>query len=196
MDSDGNVIVADKNNHCIRLITPQGQVSTMAGTGENGYRDREGTVAQFYSPNGVAVDGDGNVIVADSDNNRIHLITPQGHVFTLAGTGKEGYKDGEGTVAHFYFPMGVAVDGDGNVIVADVNNHRIRLITSRGHVSTLAGIGKCGYRDGHGTAAQFASPSGLAVDGASNVIVVDTGNSCIRLIARFPGPSVPYGGEN
>jgi hypothetical protein len=124
VDADGNVIVADQGNHCIRLITPHGQVFTLAGTGAKGYRDGEGIVAQFDSPSGVAVDGGGNVVVTDTTNLRIRLITPQGQVSTLAGTGAKGGEDGEGTVANFYSPGGVAVDGDGNVIVADNGGYR------------------------------------------------------------------------
>jgi sugar lactone lactonase YvrE len=145
VDGDGNVIVADPNSHRIRKITPQGQVSTLAGTGEQGHRDGEGTVAQFFCPMGVALDGDGNVIVADSSNDRIRKITPQGYVSTLAGTGVRGHRDGEGTDAQYFYPREVAVDGNGNVIVADLYNHCIRKITSQGHVSTLAGTGVAGH---------------------------------------------------
>eukprot|EP00242_Pyramimonas_sp_CCMP2087_P004962 CAMPEP_0198220164 /NCGR_PEP_ID=MMETSP1445-20131203/77877_1 /TAXON_ID=36898 /ORGANISM="Pyramimonas sp., Strain CCMP2087" /LENGTH=120 /DNA_ID=CAMNT_0043897841 /DNA_START=253 /DNA_END=611 /DNA_ORIENTATION=- len=114
-------------------------VSTVAGTPAKGHQNGEGIVAQFLMPTGVAVDEDGNIIVADTDNHCIRRITPQGLVSTLAGTGEAGYLDGEGTVAQFNGPAGVAVDGGGNVIVADAVNHRIRQITPEGQVSTLAG---------------------------------------------------------
>jgi hypothetical protein len=182
VDGVGNVIVADTHNHRIRMITPQGYVSTLAGTGERGHLDEEGTVAQFAYPGGVAVDGDGNVIVADQDNHRIRKITPQGHVSTLAGTGVRGHRDGKGTAAQFYQPNGVAVDGDGNVIVADTSNYLIRKITPQGHVLTLAGTGARGHRDGEGTVAQFDQPWGIAVDGDGNVIVADKCNHRIRKI--------------
>jgi DNA-binding beta-propeller fold protein YncE len=174
VDGDRNIIVADLGNYCIRKITPMGHVSTLAGTGKEGHPDREGAVAQFSNPDGVAVDGGGNVIVADRDNHRIRKITPQGHVFTLAGTGMKGHRDGEGTVSRFYYPPGVAVDGDGNVIVADSFNCRIRKITPQGDVSTLAGTGKEGYRDREGTIAQFYCPIEVTVDGGGNVIVTLT----------------------
>jgi DNA-binding beta-propeller fold protein YncE len=182
MDGGGNVIVADNFNHRIRMITSQGQVSTLAGTGEEDHRDGEGNVAQFNSPYGIAVDGGGNVIVADADNHRIRKITPQGQVSTLAGSGEQGHQDGEGTVAQFNWCSGVAMDGGGNVIVADKLNHRIRMITSQGQVSTLAGTGEKGHRDGEGTFARFNSPNGIAVDGGGNVIVADTDNHRIRMI--------------
>jgi DNA-binding beta-propeller fold protein YncE len=105
-------------------------VSTIAGSCASAHRDGEGTaVADLQWPRGVAVDGDRNVIVADKFNHRIRKITPQGHVSTLAGTGEKGFRDGEGTVARFNWPCGLAVDGSGNVIVADTNNDCIRKIT-------------------------------------------------------------------
>jgi sugar lactone lactonase YvrE len=182
VDGEGNVFVADAGDHRIRKITPQGHVSTLAGTGVPGYQEGEGAVAQFHDPRGLAVDRDGNVFVADRGNHRIRKITPQGRVSTLAGTGVIGYQDGEGTVAQFKSPIGVAVDGNGNVIVADAQNHRIRKVTPQGHVITLAGTGYVGHRDGDPiTTAQFSRPSGIAVDENGNVLVSDT--SCIRCVA-------------
>ena len=103
-------------------------VSTLAGSGTSGYTDGTGTSAQFNSPTGVAVDGAGNVYVADQGNHRIRKITTSGVVSTLAGS-TSGYTDGTGTSAKFNNPIGVAVDGAGNVYVADQGNHRIRKIT-------------------------------------------------------------------
>jgi DNA-binding beta-propeller fold protein YncE len=185
VDGDGNAIVADRGNHRICKITPQGQVSTLAGTGKEGHRDGEGNVSKFSHPNGVAVDGDGNLIVADEYNHCIRKVTPQGQVSTLAGTaGEKGYRNGEGAVAQFHYPCGVAVDGDGNIIVADEYNDRIRKITPQGHVSTLAGTGGVSHRDGEGTVAQFNKPNGVAVDGNGNIIVADSFNNCIRKITQ------------
>ncbi|MBL7990317.1 MAG: SBBP repeat-containing protein [Candidatus Kapabacteria bacterium] len=182
VDAVGNVYVADTDNSRIRKITSAGQVTTLAGSGRNGYADGTGTLAQFSSPAGVALDGSGNVYVADIGNNRIRKITSVGQVTTLAGSGSNGYADGTGTSAQFNNPFGVALDGSGNVYVADLSNQRIRKITSVGQVTTLAGTGQSGYADGMGTSAQFAAPFGVAVDGSGNVYVADRSNHRIRKI--------------
>ncbi len=165
------------------IATPVVTVSTLAGSGTSGYTDGTGTSAQFKNPYGVAVDGAGNVYVADRYNHRIRKITTSGVVSTLAGS-SQGYTDGTGTSAQFYNPTGVAVDGAGNVYVADLSNHRIRKITTSGVVSTLAGS-TSGYADGTGTSAQFNNPSGVAVDGAGNVYVADLSNHRIRKITAL-----------
>ncbi|NDG72512.1 MAG: hypothetical protein EBY32_14700 [Proteobacteria bacterium] len=128
VDGSGNVYVADSGNHRIRKITASGIVTTLAGSGSAGYADGNGASASFYQALGVAVDGSENVYVADAVNNRIRKITPSGTVTTLAGSGSSGYADGNGASAIFYSPHAVAVDGSGNVYVADTGNHRIRNI--------------------------------------------------------------------
>ena len=134
VDGDGNVYVADSSNHTIRKITPAGVVTTLAGTaGSWGSADGTGADARFYYPEGVAVDGDGNVYVADTSNLTIRKITPAGVVTTWAGAATEsGFVDGIGRAAFFDSPSGVAVDGDGNVYVADTSNHAIRKVTPAG----------------------------------------------------------------
>ncbi|MBT5875864.1 MAG: T9SS type A sorting domain-containing protein, partial [Candidatus Latescibacteria bacterium] len=141
-----------------------------------------GTLAAFNTPAGVAVDGDGNVFVADRTNDRIRKITPAGIVSTFAGSGTFGSLDGPATTAQFSLPAGVAVDADGNVYVADNLSNRIRKITPGGVVSTLAGSGTFGSADGVGTAAEFGSPAGVAVDIVGNVYVADVNNNTIRKI--------------
>jgi len=114
------------------LMPPQANVSTLAGSGSfyidrfvfGGFADGPGTVAQFSTPVGMAIDGSGNVYVADPGNNRIRKITPEGTVTTLAGSGTAGFADGAATVAQFKGPEGVAVDGSGNVYLADTTNNR------------------------------------------------------------------------
>ena len=182
VDSDGNVLVADQNNHAIRKITPAGVVSTFAGTGTKGFVNGTGTAASFFGPTSVAVDSSGNVLVADVNNHAIRKITPAGVVSTFAGTGTPGFVNGTGTAASFKYPLGVAVDSSGNVFVADEFNHAIRKITPAGVVSTFAGTGTKGFVNGTGTAASFYSPEGVAVDSGGNVFVADTGNNAIRKI--------------
>ena len=186
LDSVGNVYVADQNNGTIRKITPTGSVSTLAGLAGNfGSDDGEGDAARFYSPSGVAVDGSGNVYVADQNNHTIRKITPTGFVSTLAGlAGNPGNDDGEGDAARFNSPFGVAVDGSGNVYVADTYNSTIRKINPAGSVSTLAGLaGNPGSDDGDPSTARFNFPSGVAADNAGTIYVADPGNAAIRKIS-------------
>ena len=196
VDSAGNVYVADTDNNEIRKITPAGEVSTLAGSGQSGSRDGTGRAASFENPCGVAVDSAGNVYVADTDNNEIRKITPAGVVTTLAGSGQYGSSDGSGSAASFENPFGVAVDSAGNLYVADTYNHEIRKITPAGVVTTLAGSGQYGSSDGSGSAASFEIPFGVAVDSAGNVYVGDTGNNEIRKITSTGAVSTLAGSAN
>ena len=182
VDVAGNVYVADVSNNLIRKIAPDGTVTTLAGSGANGSANGLGTAATFSNPSGIAVDGAGNVYVADLSNNLIRKITPGGVVTTLAGSGLSGSDDGVGTAATFNQPYGLAVDPMGNVFVADWGNNEIRKITPAGVVTTIAGNGKPGSADGVGTAATLNRPFGLAIDESGNIYVVDTGNELIREI--------------
>jgi sugar lactone lactonase YvrE len=172
-DADGNMYVADSQNHRIRKITPAGVVSTFAGNGTAGFADGPGAAAQFESPFGVAVDAAGNVYIADTYNHRIRKINPTGVVSTLAGNGSYGYADGGGAAAKFYVPKGVAVDPAGNVYVADENNQRIRKITPTGTVTTLAGS-TSGSTDGDVSVAKFSDPRGIAIDADGNLYISDS----------------------
>jgi serine/threonine-protein kinase len=184
IDGGNNVIVSDLNNHRIRKITPQGVVTTLAGSGNAAFGDGSLLSASFSGPQGVACDrNSAYVYVADTQNHRIRRVHSRGgEVTTIAGSGNPAYAEGNGAAASFNSPTGVAVDENNTVFVADRNNNRIRKITSLGVVTTLAGSGTAAYADGRGTAASFNSPTDVALDAQGNVIVADTGNNCIRMI--------------
>lgn len=183
VDKEANVYVADALNHRIRKISPTGVVTTLAGSGVKGYLDGVGSVAAFNFPNDIAVDTAGNVYVADQYNYRIRKISSGGMVTTLAGSGSPNHADGIGVAAGFSLPQSVAVDQLGNLFIADGN--RIRMITSNGSVTTLAG-GYSGYADGRGDQARFRLPTGIAVDNVGNIYVADNGNARIRKLSRLP----------
>jgi sugar lactone lactonase YvrE len=184
-DAAGNVFVTDTGNHTIRKITPDRFVSTISGSSGNaGSADGTGTNAQFHAPQGIAVDGAGNLYVADTANATIRKITPAGVVTTLAGVaGNVNSFDGNGSAARFNRPQAVAVNTAGNVLVADTMNHTLRVITPAGAVSTLAGLaGYSGSADGTNNKARFNRPAGIVRDGANNLFVTDFLNHTIRRI--------------
>ncbi len=185
IDAAGNIYVADTANDVIRKITPDGNVTTLAGSPKGrGNANGKGSKAQFWAPFGIAVDAAGNVFVADTANNTIRKITPDGNVTTLAGVaGKPGDSDGIGSAARFRNPWGVAVDNTGDVFVADMSNDTIRKINPTGQVFTYAGqAGQAGNTDGFGYGARFNHPFAVATDSAGNVYVSDTANNTIRKI--------------
>ena len=183
VDAQGNVYVADEHNSRIRKITPAGLVSTLAGTGIRGQADGTTATAQFDSPTDLAFDGQGNLYVADFGNHNIRKITPAGVVSTLAGSGIAGFANGPGAMAQFNGPIGIAVDAQGTVYLAEFMNNRIRKVMPNGTVSTLAGTGQLGYADGPSTSARFGSLEGLALDGQGNLYAADYDGARIRKIA-------------
>jgi sugar lactone lactonase YvrE len=162
--------------------TSRHAVSTLAGTGNYGFKDGAGTTARFNDPYAVATDVSGNVYVADAGNNSIRKITPAGLASTIAGDGTRGFKNGDGASAEFNFPHALVVDPAGNIYVADTFNQVIRKITPAGTVSTFAGDGTPGLADGTGTTAEFNAPSGIAIDRYGNLFVSDSNNQRIRQI--------------
>jgi hypothetical protein len=179
IDSLGNIFIADGNNNTIRKISTTGVVSTVAGrAGETGSADGPDTTARFSHPSGIAIDSANNLYVTDTANQTIRQITPAGVVSTLAGGVGAGAVslDGVGTNARFSSAQGIAIDGAGNLYVAEIDSHTIRKVTPSGTVSTFAGTQWIsGSADGTGADARFDMPAGVATDNAGNVYVTDTG---------------------
>jgi hypothetical protein len=181
-DASGNLYVSEVSNQAIRKITSAALVSTVAGNGTAGNSNGTGTAATFNQPVGMAVDGAGNIFVADYINHLIRKITPAGVVSTFAGSGNPALTDGTGTAASFNGPFALAFDANGNLIVADYLNHAIRKITTAGVVTTIAGNGTAGYVDATGLAARFNRPAGLVLDQNNNIYLCDAINNCIRKV--------------
>jgi hypothetical protein len=178
VDSTGNLYVL-QYGHRLRKITPDGVVTTLAGS-SLGFNNGTGTNAQFNFPFDLAVDLAGFVYVADTNNHLIRKITPSGVVTTFAGS-TAGYTDGTGTNVQFNYPIGIEIDLNNNLYVADESNHRIRKITPTGVVTTLAGSSQ-GFNNGTGTNANFLFPTGVTLDSEGNVYVADRNNYRIRKI--------------
>jgi len=179
---NGDAVVADLLNHRIRLVTQAGVVTTLAGNGTGAFADGTGANARFNQPQGVAVLPNGNIVVADNGNHRIRIVTLAGVVTTLAGSGTGAFADGTGAAASFRNPYGVAVLLNGDIVVSDLTNSRIRIVTQAGVVTTLAGTGTSTFADGTGAAAGFNQPQGVAVLPNGNIVLADYGNNRIRLI--------------
>lgn len=169
-DANGNLYVADALNHKIRKVTPNGIVTTLAGSSQ-GYQDGEGANAKFNQPAGICVDTQGNVYVSEFNNNKIRKIAPSGIVSTLAGS-TPGTADGVGVAAQFYGPAGICIDKEGNIWVADSMNDRIRKVTPNGEVTTIVGA----------VTSEFARPSGVSIDSNGVLYVMDTYAYRIRKI--------------
>lgn len=186
----GNVLyVADTNNHSVRVAPLVSGINTsrlVGGTqGTGGAIGASGSAVQLNTPRGIVYNPVTNTIyVADSQSNRLRVFSTTGELLSNIGSTTGAWADGSSTAARFTYPQGLAVDTAGNVYVADTQNHRIRMITTSGVVSTIAGSGTAGLADNTtGTAAQFRSPGALTVSSNGTIYVVDTGNNAIRRIA-------------
>jgi len=181
-DTTGNLYVADTYNNVIRKISITDSVFTLAGKDSAGYRNGVDSIAEFNEPQGVCVDKNGNVYIADTYNNVIRKISG-GMVTTYAGDGRVGYRDGQADSAEFYFPTGVAADTSGNIYVTDNGNFSVREISNTGVVSTIAGTGYAGFKNGNGDTAQFDGLYGIAVNqNASQIYVTEYINNDVRMI--------------
>jgi DNA-binding CsgD family transcriptional regulator/sugar lactone lactonase YvrE len=187
---DGTVYFADTDNNRIRRVSPDGSVTTVAGTGESGFGGDGGaaTDALLSGPEGLALGRDGDLYLADTGNHRIRVVTAaSGRIRTVAGSGNSSGFSGDGaaaTAARLSFPRALALDVAGNLYVADSGNNRIRRVDTSGTITTVAGTGTQGF-SGDGGAARAAdldTPFGLAIDAAGNLYVADSGNNRIRVL--------------
>ncbi|MFD7668401.1 NHL repeat-containing protein [Streptomyces sp. NPDC059788] len=188
VDDSGNLFIADTNNHRIRKVTPNGVITTVAGNGEAGYISDGGPAiaTRLHYPHALTVDRSGNLYIADHHNHRIRKVTPNGNITTVAGNGEAGYvSDGGPAIStRLYHPMGLVVDGDGNLYIADRYNHRVRKVTPNGIITTVAGNGTAGYVSDGGPAigTRLHYPWGLALDEAGSLYIGDGHNHRIRKV--------------
>jgi sugar lactone lactonase YvrE len=189
---DGKLIVADAGANAIdRIDVTTGEVTVIAGaTGRSGAADGKGSEALFNGPVGVAVAKDGTVYVADTYNDRIRSIDPQGMVKTIAGGEQPGFADGDGATARFDTPAGIAVAPDGALIVADSGNRRIRRVELNGNTTTVAGSGAWGDANGLLLESTFVEPIGVTVNAAGVIFVADAGADTIRAVQNGVAPVV------
>ena len=195
LERDGSVLVSDHSNHSVRRVSPHGQVTTVAGNGKEGFADGVGNAARFHYPNGIIVDSQGLIYVADTGNDCIRTVQPaDGTVSTLCGKGREvGCVNGPAAEARFDEPRGLALDMHEDLIVTDTGNHNVRKVAlPDGSVTTVAGSMEhdeysWGYIDGEGTGAKFDEPCHVTVDGSNSIFVADRENECVRKISGTTG---------
>jgi trimeric autotransporter adhesin len=207
VDRGGNIYIADTLNNRIRKITPDGNISTVAGGNVAGFSGDGGAavLAQLNAPAAVAADARGNLYIADTGNNRVRRINPQGIISTMAGTSANGFSGdgGAATDAKLNAPQSVAVDASGRVYIADTDNHRIRRIDAQGIITTLAGSDSGAGDGGPALAARLFQPSGVAIDASGNVYIADNLNHRVRrvnpqgIVANVAGNGAAgYTGDN
>ena len=188
VDSAGNLYISDQLNCLIRKVSTNGTIATIAGTGNCKFAGDGGpaTSASFWDPSGLAIDSAGNLYIADASNNRIRKITPSGLTSTVAGNGSPGFSGdgGPATSASLNFPTGVAVDGAGNIYIADADNNLIRKVSTGGTIQTVAGNGVAGNSGagdgGPATSAPLNAPHAIAVDSTGNLYI--TANVRVRKV--------------
>ncbi|GAB3726663.1 NHL domain-containing protein [Spirosoma lituiforme] len=182
IDAAGNLYIADQDNHVIRKVSSAGIISTVAGTGTQGYSGDGGraTAAQLKSPQWVALDRSGNLYITDTGNNVIRKVSTNGLITTVAGTGNRDYigDGGPATAANIDHPAGIAIDRLGNLYIADPGNSRIRKVSLNGTITTVAGNGLSAY-----DANSLNNPLGIALDTLGNLYIADAGNYCIRKVS-------------
>jgi sugar lactone lactonase YvrE len=188
LDPAGNVYIADTLNHRVRKVTPDGKITTIAGTGRGFFFGDNGpaTEADLHDPRGLAVGGDGSLYIAEGGGDRIRRVDPTGIITTVAGNGTRGFSGdgGPATQAQLFAPAQIQLDPDGNLYIADAGNNMIRRVDRTGIITTVAGNGAKGFSGDGGPAhdAQLNNVSGVAVNDAGNLYIADTGNNRIRKV--------------
>ena len=188
LDGAGNLYIADSQNNRIRRVSPDGTITTVAGTGQAGFSGDGGpaSTATLALPTGVAVDNSGNLFIADELNYRIRKVNSSGTIVTYAGNGIRAISGdgGAATSASFVLPQDIAVDGRGNLYVADSTGCAIRRIDQSGSITTIAGNGQCGSTGDGGPAvnAQVVYPRGISVDEANNIYFAEEASNRVRRI--------------
>ena len=196
IDCGGNMYIADWGSQTVRKIDLSGNIHNFAGTFAGGYNGDgiPATSAQLNSPSCVAADCFGNVFIADSWNNRVRKVTPDGIIATIAGNGTSGYSGdgGAGTSASLWVPNGITLDACGDLYICDWQNNVVRMLSADGNISTFAGQNADDWHgydgDGHGAdSAKMYLPASLAIDGMGNIYIADYGNNVIRAIGISSG---------
>lgn len=186
LDPSGNLYIADFYHGSVRKLSPTGIITTVAGNDTCCYSGDGGPAisASIYSPFGIALDGTGNMFIADYYNARIRKVSAAGIITTVAGTGNTGYSGDGGlaTNAQIAGPSGVAIDAFGNLYIADTGNDRIRKVSTAGIITTIAGGGSVFGEGGPATSAQLSSPISVGLDATGSVYIADSGNNRIRKV--------------
>ncbi len=191
MDARGNLFIADSQNSRIRMVNTNGIIITVAGNGTNSYSGDGGaaTNAALSDPQGLAVDSNGNLFIADMRNHRIRMVNTNGIITTVAGYGSRTFfvgDNGPATNATVVYPSDVKVRADGSLFIADSGNNRVRMVDTNGIITTFAGSGGINGSfsgdGGNATDATLDDPRGIALDGKGNLFIADTDNVRIRVV--------------
>ena len=194
VDPSGNLIIADSSNHRVRRVDASGTIMTIAGTGVAGFSGDGGpaTAAELNLPRGLGVDPTGNIVIADSNNNRVRRVDASGMIATVAGTGPAAFggDGGPATSAQLSFPRSIAFDRAGAMLVVDTHNNRVRKIDGPGTITTIAGDGVVGFGGdgGPATAAHLSDPYGVAVGPRGDIFIADAENARVRQVT--PGGTI------
>ena len=189
LDDAGNLFIADSMSARIRKVTPDGTITTVAGTGVEGFSGDggPGTLAKIRNPKGLEIGPDGALYISDGLNHRVRRLDPDGTITTVAGNGAatSAGDGGPATDASIRVPRGLDFDAAGNLYVAEGDGHRVRRIGTDGIITTVAGTGRLGYNgDGIPAATAFLNdPHGVVVDGSGRLFIADTDNHRIRMVA-------------